>query len=149
MPVWMMWLIFAMMPIMFVAMWCAITILSAHLGGWARLAREFGTLQPTPARDRFGPARVWFGMARYRGGVTLYPEPDGVYVRMTPLLRLAHPPLLIPYSALAPFEEHRGLFNLVFYKGRVLAASGTVQITIFDEYAAKAIIKAQTHTQTA
>ena len=81
-----------------VAMWCLTSYVSSLIGGWHVLAKRF-------QYDREFDGEQWrfcSGWMRWRtkyGGVlVLGANRDGLYMRTLSLLRIGHPPLLIPWS---------------------------------------------------
>jgi hypothetical protein len=97
-------------PIFFVALWLAITALAARLSGWRAVAERC----PAPPgyeperRHRFQSVvvrRVFWFPARYRGVTTVGLGAGGLYLSLLALFRYQHPPLLIPWNAIARCED--------------------------------------------
>ncbi len=84
-------------PIFFVGLWCGICMLISRIGGWHRLAAQFATRRP-PSGSRFIMEGGRVGWARYRGCLTIYTSPDGLYLSVWLPFRPGHPPLLIPWA---------------------------------------------------
>ncbi len=149
MPGWMFALILAAIPFVFVVVWMAVAFVTAHIGGWATLSREFATQQPAPASNRFGAGRISMGAASYRGGVSIVPEKRGLWISMTPMFRFAHPSMLVPWRAVSSVEERSGAFGSRFYKFTVQSQSASVKITFYNAPLAKALNAArETHLTT-
>lgn len=102
------WL-WALFPVIFVAMWLLSTFLISELGGWGRLAVSYAS------KSSFSGKRFYFRSAQFGGYVgygsclTLGSGPNGFYLAVIPLFRLGHPPLLIPWSDITACEVRRWL----------------------------------------
>jgi hypothetical protein len=83
----------------FLLVWCSVCAVLARLGGWHSLARHYRALGK-PNGKRFGMQSARFGWVDYNGCLSIRVAAEGLYIAMWPMFRLAHPPLLIPWSAL-------------------------------------------------
>jgi hypothetical protein len=92
---WELWLV---LPL-FLCVWCAVCLMVAWAGGWSRLARSYRAAGK-PAGRSFWMQSARIGWVDYNGCLTIRVSQDGLYLSVWPLLRLAHPPLLLPWSAL-------------------------------------------------
>lgn len=138
--------IFGAIPLVFVALWFAIAFASAHIGGWATLSSEFRATQSRTAANRFGAGRGSVGRASYRGGVSLVPDANGLWMEMSVLLRFSHPTLFVPWKAVSPVEERSTAFGVRFYKFQVQSQTGPVKVIFYNSPLAKAINAArETH----
>jgi hypothetical protein len=81
----------------FVAIWCAVCLLLARIGGWSALATRFRAIEE-PAGERFRFCSAKIGIAAYRSAITAIKSDGGLHVSMLALLRLGHSPILIPWS---------------------------------------------------
>jgi hypothetical protein len=84
-------------PLLFAAFWCGVVYLLSHLGGWAQLALKFRA-HDLPNGQRFGWQSARIGRTRYNNALTIFTSKQGLYLQPFILFRLAHPPLLIPWS---------------------------------------------------
>lgn len=67
--------------------------------GWGRLAARFrARTAPSGTRNRVQRGKV--GIASYNGCLNVYTSPDGIFLAVTPIFRLGHPPLFIPLKEL-------------------------------------------------
>jgi hypothetical protein len=104
------WLLFW---VLFAIVWVILCLLLSALGGWRELARHHTAETPfSGTRFRFRSAR-FARSVRYGGCLTLGASATGLYVEVFPLFRIAHPPLLIPWSEIAVHELGRGRFAAV------------------------------------
>ncbi len=91
-------------PIFFVAIWCGVVALLAVVGGWSRLAAVYRA-----EGEYAGP--IWYmqtarlGFTRYKGVLTAGATPEGLYLAVMPLFRIAHPPLWIPWDEIEVIEQ--------------------------------------------
>jgi hypothetical protein len=79
--------------------WCAVCLMLAWAGGWSRLARSYRAAGK-PAGRSFWMQSARFGWVDYNNCLTMRVSEAGLYLAVFPLFRLAHPPLLLPWSAL-------------------------------------------------
>ncbi|HSW14951.1 MAG TPA: hypothetical protein VLI06_19045 [Solimonas sp.] len=92
------------------ALWCGICLLLSRIGGWHRLAGVYETQRPPQGR-RHGWQQGWFGGVSYRGCLHIYVAPEGLYLTVMGLLRVGHPPLMIPWGAIHGIEPRRYLWR--------------------------------------
>lgn len=96
--------LWALFPVFFVGMWLLISFLLSTIGGWSTLADHYA------AHPGVGGRRFYFRSAQLGAGVgysaclTLGTGPAGLYLAVLPLFRMAHPPLLIPWSDITARE---------------------------------------------
>jgi hypothetical protein len=87
------------LALFFVCFWLVLLSTIAWLGGWSALARHYKAVN-APSGQRFSMQSGALGWIDYNGCLTLRVCPEGLYLAIWPLFRFAHPPLLIPWSAL-------------------------------------------------
>ncbi|MBN2002908.1 MAG: hypothetical protein JXA21_06095 [Anaerolineae bacterium] len=96
--------ILVVFPVFFVGMWCGVIALLSVMGGWSRLATVYRAEE-----GYVGP--IWhfqtvrLGLTRYRGVLTVGANPEGLYLAVMPLFRIAHPPLWIPWNEVEIIEQ--------------------------------------------
>jgi hypothetical protein len=97
------WL-WALFPVFFVGMWLLISFLLSAIGGWSTLANHYVARSRVPGRHfYFRSAQLGAGVG-YGACLTLGTGPAGLYLAVLPLFRMAHPPLLIPWSDITARE---------------------------------------------
>jgi hypothetical protein len=109
--------LFALFPLVFVALWCFVCLLLSFVGGWRRLALSYATDQPprgTPFRWQSGN----IGFVQYRNCLNIYVAEEGLYVAAVWLFRLGHKTLLIPWSAINDVQQQQ-IFWYAFTRFRV------------------------------
>ena len=99
-------------PLLFVVLWCFVSVLLAWIGGWGVLARHY------PARRGFDGRRFSFRSARlggvsYSGCLTLTVGAEGVSVAVLPMFRAGHPPLFIPWGDVTASAGRTWIFRWV------------------------------------
>lgn len=128
-------LLFMLFPFFFAAMWCAVSLLLASMGGWRRLAESFPA-QDQPRGRRFFMQSGKVGIVNYGSCLTIYSAPDGLYLSVWFPFRLGHQPLFIPWSAIRRAKTHRFLWTetVAFEVGS--PSVGTLQLSkkIFEGY---------------
>lgn len=106
-------LIFLIVPgfiICFGALWSLIVYLSAVLGGWAGLARQFPATEPAYGKTfRWRSAK--FGMfSSYRNCLTVTLSLAGIHMQPMIAFRIGHKPMQIPWGAIAGARRRDLLF---------------------------------------
>ena len=94
----------------FLFLWLVVSILLSYTGGWATLAREFRyrvTFNGSKWRGESGYMR---GIAHYRNCLVIGANHEGLYLSVFFPFRLAHPPMLIPWSEVT-FSKSRVFFG--------------------------------------
>lgn len=98
----------------FVGGWVVVCLLLARFGGWNALAKRYRTSEAgTGQLFRFaslalGPGRM---PVTYRGCVAIEIGERGLLIRVLPLFRFGHPPLLIPWRAIAGCQPDKFFFQ--------------------------------------
>lgn len=97
-----------------VAWWVLICYLTAVMSGWFILGRRFqfqgGTFQGAKWRFRSGRMRFY---TRYGTCLTAGADVTGLYLAVFPILRIGHPPLLVPWSEVTVTPGTKG----IIYRG--------------------------------
>jgi hypothetical protein len=81
-----------------------VLVMLSHLAGWASLAEQFRCLQPFAGpRWNFQSGQFrWF--VSYNNCLTVGADPQGFFLSVFPLFRIAHPPLFIPWREISVFR---------------------------------------------
>ena len=90
--------------LLFPFMWCGVCLLLSYLGGWHRLARQFKALTRPEGIAHYGQSGS-VGIVAYRSCLTVYTNPDGIFISVWPLFRIAHPTLFIPWTSIFETQE--------------------------------------------
>ena len=94
----------------FVLLWCGVGLLIGQLSGWAALSRRFrATSSPLPEAWSFQSARMRWG-THYGSCLTVGVDSAGLYLATFFLLRLGHPPLLVPWPEVSVRRRWKFLF---------------------------------------
>lgn len=73
----------------------------AFVSGWAKLAGHFRAAGAPPGQLLYMQSGQ-LNSTRYNNILSISITPQGLYLKVFPLFRLGHPPLLIPWSAFSP-----------------------------------------------
>jgi hypothetical protein len=94
--------------LLFLLGWCGITVSISLVGGWHALAKKYRLektsfhIEENTGEKRFRCASMAIGPAyfptHYGNCLTIGVSSRGILLRAWPLLRLMHPPLMIPWS---------------------------------------------------
>src|SRR5450631_1532574 len=96
-------------PMVFV--WCGAGFLVSQLTGWAALSRRFrATSLPPQQVWNFQTARMRWS-TRYGNCLTVGADPAGLYLCTFFLLRIGHPPLLLPWHEVSIRPRGKTLFG--------------------------------------
>ena len=106
------WL-WALFPVLFVAMWLFVTFLLSAIGGWGSLAVHYASKSPFSGRRFHFRSAQFGGCVSYGSCLTLGAGPNGLYLAVLPFFRLGHPPLLIPWSDITAREARSWLFAAI------------------------------------
>jgi hypothetical protein len=96
-----------------IALWLLVSLLISVMGGWRALSGYYTAETPFPGeRIRFCSAQ-FARYVNYGNCLTLGAGPQGLYVAILPVLRVAHPPLLIPWEDITAREAQTWLFAAI------------------------------------
>ena len=114
----------------FGAFWCFIAKVLSVLA-WGRLANEYPASDPAglPGQLRTGQAKL--GVVSYNGVIKAGAGPQGLALRVGWLFQVGHPPLLIPWHALAPIRTRKILWT-TYYSTTIQVSSGQVDFQFSD-----------------
>ncbi len=98
-----------LIALLFPAWWCFVMLVISRIGGWAALASKYrATSVPDGKRFLFQSASL--GMTNYGSCLTVIVGPAGLYIKVFPLFRAGHPPLLIPWADMHDLREKKFLW---------------------------------------
>jgi len=92
--------------VFFAGLWCLICFVLAQVGGWSALAERYRATGP-PQGIRHAMVRGAVGAVEYNGSLTVSVGAEGFYLSVFRLLKLAHPDLYIPWTAVTAREERK------------------------------------------
>jgi hypothetical protein len=118
----------------FGGLWCGISLLLSRVGGWSGLAERFpAPEQPEGKRFRSQSGRL--GLVNYNRCLTIYISKGGLYLSMTPLFRVGHRPMLIPWKEIHDVETQQVLWAefVSFQIGSPTMATLRLSKTMFDQ----------------
>ncbi len=95
---------------LFAATWCLTLFLIAQIGGWSRLAQRYMTTRDAEGQV-YRRQTGQLGFARYRSCLTIGLSKEGLFLKVSPLLRLGHPPLWIPWCDVSPARLGAGFLG--------------------------------------
>ncbi len=100
-------------PVLFVAMWVAISVGLARAGGWHAVAQHYASTGSFEGkRFRFCSGR--FGrVVGYNGALITDADPFGLYLAVWPIFRIGHCPLFVPWTELTAVVEASPLVPVV------------------------------------
>ena len=119
-------------PLFIVVLWIPILLLTSRIGGWSRLA-EYYQFHSEFVGQKWRPwlRYVYLGSAKYGNTLTIGANYHGLYLEMSPLFQVGHPPLLIPWNDITT-AEYRGinvfLFGFYVRQSTVSEASCTSKV---------------------
>jgi hypothetical protein len=135
-PPWLIPLIVTGFFAMFAAIWLLVCFLIALASGWRGMVGRFSLPDATRGEPLASGRVNRVGMARFRGVLSFEAHPDGLIARVLWLFPF-HPPLLIPWSAIA-MRAAPGVFLSpgVFSAGELTVAQGPTFALNVEAFAA-------------
>ena len=121
----------------FGAFWCFIAKVLSLLA-WGRLAGEYLAPDPAGLSVQFRIARAKLGIVSYNGVIKAGVSPQGLALRAVWLFGVGHPPLLVPWRAIAPIRTHKVLWT-TYYSTTIEVSSGQVDFQFSDPELAQAL----------
>jgi hypothetical protein len=97
------------------------------MSGWRKLAAVYRAERPPPGRcfllqgGKIGD--VW-----YRGCLTIYTSPEGLYLSAWPIFRFREPPLFIPWTAIRNRREKQSLWSRLIEFDVDSPSNGTMRL---------------------
>lgn len=93
----------------FPLLWCTVSLVLAHIGGWAKLANHYLAV---PDREKrlertYGMQSGYIGSTRYKGCLNFRIYEEGLGLSVLFLFRIGHPPLFIPWEQFHTISEKR------------------------------------------
>lgn len=127
-------LVIVVFPIFFAALWIGITQLMSFIGGWRNLAKLYPAAGKPVGGREFHRVSGMFGMASYKHVLTIVVTRDGLYVENRTIFRFGHPPLFIPFAAIAYARRQTFFFKdyVAFEVGDPPMASIRLPLQVFD-----------------
>jgi len=103
----------------FLFLWLVVSFVISYIGGWAALAHKFryrATFNGSKWRGESGSMRA---LAHYSRCLVIGASPEGLYLAMFFPFRIAHPPMLIPWTEVTFSKSRLFFINIVrFQLGR-------------------------------
>ena len=103
---------FGMFLIVFPLFWIAVVYLVSLLSGWGRLAQYYQTTSPFNGQT-YSWQSGYFNWARYNGVLVTGGDRDYLYLAVSILFRVGHPPLLIPWYDITTEEGNWYFMKMV------------------------------------
>jgi hypothetical protein len=92
-----------------ILLWVVLMVVISRISGWSKLAGHYREASPYEGRKfRFQSASMRWAMG-YNNCLTFGPGQDGLHISAALALRIAHPPLMVPWNEIAA-TEYRGRF---------------------------------------
>ncbi|MEN6622881.1 MAG: hypothetical protein ABFD50_15190 [Smithella sp.] len=120
--------------IFFIGIWLFVCFILSRVSGWDRLASKYqndGTFNGK--RWHFRSCRM-NGYVNYNGCLTFGASSAGLYMKVLPLFRFHHPPLLIPWSEIQEKKEKGTMFN---YQELTFTSVPTVRLSLLESLGEK------------
>ncbi|MCC2545400.1 hypothetical protein LJY25_03005 [Hymenobacter sp. BT175] len=111
----------------FIGFWCLI-VKGISQVAWSRLVARFGVVS-TPAGSQITLPRARLGVVSYQNAIRAGIAPDGLSLSVNSLFRVGHPPLLIPWSALEPFQTEQSLWTTFYSTTIRLSGAAGISLT--------------------
>jgi hypothetical protein len=137
--------LWTLFPVFFVGMWLVASFLLSAVGGWQTLALHYRAQSQFSGRRFHFRSAQFGGYVNYGGCLTFGAGPAGLYLAVLPLFRMAHPPLIIPWSDITARDARSGFFSAVeleFAKvpGASVRLSRRLAQSLFDASGIQALV---------
>jgi hypothetical protein len=132
-PVAYFWLLF---PVFFVGMWCFVCLVLSQLGGWAALGKHFRTDRTPTGVVFYGQSAQLSYLCSYNNCLTMIVTEEGLYLKVWPMFRIGHPPLLIPWEQIGAAKPHNFLWlrQVSFTVGQPPIATMKIPEKVFSQF---------------
>lgn len=100
---------FALAPVLLLLLVAILLVVDSRMRGWHRMAGRFRATAPDPDAPRQDGTVGAVGILQLRGLIRAHATTDGLFVAAPRLIRLTHPPLLIPWEQISIRDEQRRL----------------------------------------
>lgn len=95
--------------VLFPVLWCSVSTMLGHIGGWSALAEHYRTAE-RPRGKAFFMQSGRVGIVNYGSCLTIHVNEAGMFLAVLSLFRLGHPPLFIPWSEFNNCRETKMMF---------------------------------------
>jgi hypothetical protein len=99
-------LVAALAAVVMLGFWCLMLWTLSRISGWQQLASRYATHR-LPAGRRFAWQSARLGWLGYNNCMSMHASVDGLFIQPWAVFRLAHPPLLIPWTELRNGRKRR------------------------------------------
>ena len=123
--------------VVFGSFWCAIAKVLSLLA-WGRLAGEYLAPDPAGLLVQLRIDRASLGVVSYNGVIKAGVSPQGLALRAAWLFGVGHPPLLVPWRAIALIRTRKVLWT-TYYSTTIAVSSGQVDFQFSDPELAQAL----------
>lgn len=103
----------AFIPLFLVGIWCLVSVILAHVGGWQELATVYRAGSSFEGKRIGSQSASMRGGTGYRNVLTVGLNTSGVRLAVFFPFRLAHPPLFIPWSEITAESKRQWLRDWV------------------------------------
>ena len=114
--------------------WLAVSLVVSYTGGWYSLARSFRTDSTFTGMKWRGESGWMRGIGQYHNCLVIGASPEGLFLSVFFPFRIAHPPLLIPWSEVTLSKSRIFFVNIVRFR---LGREYSVPFSIRESLAAK------------
>lgn len=127
------WFLF---PVFFMGMWCFVCFVLSQIGGWGALGKRFRADREPMGIVFHGQSAQLRIFCSYINCLTMIVAKEGLYLKVWPMFRIGHPPLLIPREEIGAAKHHRLLWlrRVSFPVGRPAITTMKVPEKVFDQF---------------
>jgi hypothetical protein len=97
------------MPLLFIPLWCAVSVFLAFMGGWRKLAMTYRASNPFFGKKFYFQSASMQRMTNYNNVLIVGGNREGLFLSVLFIFRLGHPPLFFPWAEIS-FKEKEGKF---------------------------------------
>jgi hypothetical protein len=99
------------MPLLFIPLWCAVSVFLAFMGGWRKLAMTYRASNPFFGKKFYFQSASMRRMTKYNRVLIIGANREGMFLSVLFIFRLGHPPLFIPWAEISFKDKEEKFFD--------------------------------------
>jgi hypothetical protein len=127
---------FLLFPVFFVGMWCLVCFIISLTGGWGALGKRFRADRAPMGIVFYGQSAQFRHFTNYNSCLSIIVAKEGLYLKVWPMFRMGHPPLLIPWEEIGAAKHHQFLWvrRVSFPVGRPQITTIRISAKVFAQF---------------
>jgi len=106
-------------PVVLPLVWIGFNCVVSYTGGWWDLAKAYPLDHEFPEKQSWRAPQVFLSaLGTYRNLVHVGVDREGLYLRVAPLFRVAHPPIFVPWKDISYSQKKRFFREMTKFRFR-------------------------------